>query len=204
VNAPIVDVVGVIPPKRENPNIKEYKIDPAKFQSQIDEKHVNKVLKLPQDAIENKIEGSFDQLGRQKWVPKPGVWIAREKHKRADDRVQGVWVDPDASVIPRGIKKTEEGMKRQEIELMFKEDERSQIIRLQDKMHAPPLYRPGQSVHHFWASWFPTAPSWPARIGGKSGCARPEWFNATILGYHGHRKMRYAGIQYTSHCYRVH
>ena len=41
-----------------------------------------------------------------------------------------------------------------------------------------PLFRGGQSVHQWWASWMSGAYETPARIKGKHG--RPAWYSASV------------------------
>ena len=45
----------------------------------------------------------------------------------------------------------------------------------------PPKFQMGQTVHHYWASWMPSALQVPKQISRK-GVARPCWYNAIIVG----------------------
>ena len=59
----------------------------------------------------------------------------------------------------------------------------------------------GQSVLHWWSSWFKTASEAPTQLKKKS---RPAWFDATIIMALGIQKVRYAGKEWHEHCYQVH
>ena len=56
-------------------------------------------------------------------------------------------------------------------------------------------FRPGQSVHQWWAPWFRTAETLPANIGGRA-FKRPAWFFGEVLLALGKYPIRYAGRIY--------
>ena len=57
----------------------------------------------------------------------------------------------------------------------------------------PPKFQMGQTVHHYWASWMPTALQPPKQISNK-GVRRPLWFNAIIHGPPTWKKQKYGGV----------
>ena len=63
-------------------------------------------------------------------------------------------------------------------------------------------FRPGQSVHQWWAPWFKTAVNLPASIGGKA-FKRPAWFFGEVLLALGKYPIRYAGQTYDEENYQV-
>ena len=68
---------------------------------------------------------------------------------------------------------------------------------------APPLFRPGEAVCHWWASWFKDCAEGKApKQYGKKG--RPAWFSAEVLSVAGYQTQCYAGTQHTTHFYQVH
>ena len=69
---------------------------------------------------------------------------------------------------------------------------------------APPQFRPGEAVCHWWASWFKDCAEGkaPKQYGGKKG--RPAWFSAEVLSVAGYQTRCYAGAQHTTHFYQVH
>jgi hypothetical protein len=63
-----------------------------------------------------------------------------------------------------------------------------------------PLFRPGQSVLHWWASWMKDGTA-PSQYKKKQ---RPAWFSAEIVNYAGFVTVHYAGATVAGHAYRVH
>ena len=61
-------------------------------------------------------------------------------------------------------------------------------------------FQPGQSVCHWWASWFKECSKAPKQCRGKK---RPAWFSAEVLSYDGWQTRHYAGCQVEAHFYRV-
>ena len=64
-----------------------------------------------------------------------------------------------------------------------------------------PRFRTGQTVHHFWASWFPTAVEPKVQLQGTS---RPKWYSAGIVAALGKKTLRYAGHEFHEHVYQTH
>ena len=63
-------------------------------------------------------------------------------------------------------------------------------------------FRTGQSVHHFWASWFLTAEEPKVQLKGSG--TRPQWYSAGIVAALGEKKIKYAGHEFQEHVYQVH
>ena len=63
-----------------------------------------------------------------------------------------------------------------------------------------PKFRPGQSVCHWWASWFKECSKAPKQYRGKK---RPAWFSGEVLSHDGWQTQHYAGCQVEAHFYRV-
>ena len=66
---------------------------------------------------------------------------------------------------------------------------------------AAPIFSTGQSVLHWWASWFSTATKPLLQLKGNS---RPKWFDATIIMSIGCTECVYAGRTWTEPAYQVH
>jgi len=69
---------------------------------------------------------------------------------------------------------------------------------------APAQFRPGESVCHWWASWFQDCAEGdaPRQYSKKKG--RPAWFSAEVVAVAGYQTRCYAGAQHTTHFYQVH
>jgi hypothetical protein len=66
-----------------------------------------------------------------------------------------------------------------------------------------PLFRAGQSVHHFWASWFPKCGpgDHPPHYNGKK---RPFWFSGEVTAVCGWKdNVPYAGTLHSGFMYLV-
>ena len=63
-----------------------------------------------------------------------------------------------------------------------------------------PRFHTGQSVLHWWSSWFAAAQEPRKQLQKNS---RPSWYDATISSHAGMQTIKYAGVEYTQHCYRV-
>ena len=62
-------------------------------------------------------------------------------------------------------------------------------------------FRTGQTVHHFWASWFLTAEEPKVQL---KKSLRPQWYSAVIVAALGEKKIKYAGHEFQEHVYQVH
>lgn len=62
-------------------------------------------------------------------------------------------------------------------------------------------FETGQSVHHWWSSWFKTATEPKTQLQGKN---RPNWYDASIVAALGMKRVRYAGQWFDEHTYQVH
>ena len=58
----------------------------------------------------------------------------------------------------------------------------------------------GQSVHHWWASWFKTATEPKSQISKR---LRPKWYNAVVIAALGVKRVMYAGQWFEEHTYQV-
>ena len=64
----------------------------------------------------------------------------------------------------------------------------------------PALFKCGQSVLQWWASWFKDAEETPASYKQKH---RPAWFIAEVTSYCGYGNIKYAGQVIREHLYNV-
>ena len=64
----------------------------------------------------------------------------------------------------------------------------------------PALFKCGQSVLQWWASWMKDASKTPRHYNRKN---RPAWFSAEIASYCGYGDIKYAGQTMRAHQYHV-
>ena len=98
---------------------------------------------------------------------------------------------------------------------MTKGDRESRIWMTMDAMHEqlrwyrsqelrveipPALFKCGQAVLQWWASWMKDAPETPSHYNKKS---RPAWFSAEVASYCGYGHIKYAGQTMLAHQYHV-
>ena len=67
-----------------------------------------------------------------------------------------------------------------------------------------PKFLPGQSVCHWWASWFQGCTAEKAPKQYKKGKGRPAWYSAEVVSLGGIQTLWHAGTLYTGHVYKVH
>ena len=114
-------------------------------------------------------------------------------------------VPEDLRRVPKRLRKLEEAYERNETQKMKRLEVESA---LEEKSSAPaPSSRSvgklstGQSVHHWWASWFKTATEPVMQI--RKG-QRPNWYDASIVTALGVKRVQYAGRWFEEHTYQVH
>ena len=88
---------------------------------------------------------------------------------------------------------------------MKRGDRESKIYMAIDDMHEQleipsALFKCGQSVLQWWASWMKNALETPKTYNKKS---RPAWFSAEVTSYVRYGKIKYAGQTMTDHLYHV-
>jgi len=64
-----------------------------------------------------------------------------------------------------------------------------------------PRFHNGEALGWWWASWFKTAQEPPEKCKQKQ---RPKWFDARVYFYIGVKKVRYGGVEFEGHTYRMH
>ena len=64
----------------------------------------------------------------------------------------------------------------------------------------PALFKCGQSVLQWWASWMKNALETPKSYNKKN---RPAWFSAEVTSYVRYGEIKYAGQMMTAHLYHV-
>jgi len=74
---------------------------------------------------------------------------------------------------------------------------RSQELRVEIP---PALFKCGQAVLQWWASWMKDAPETPSHYNKKN---RPAWFSAEVASYCGYGHIKYAGQTMLAHQYHV-
>ena len=117
------------------------------------------------------------------------------------------------------LRKAQEGYEMMEIKRMRAADYEGDLMREVETRQmeaaaaataAPmpaPLFRTGQSVLHWWASWFDSAevPVMQLRGGSGSKKGRPAWFDADIVAALEPKATRYAGHHWpVGYVYQVH
>ena len=106
--------------------------------------------------------------------------------------------------LPRRLSRQEKGFAHMEHKNTNVEDIQSRHSRESQDVRGPqaePMFSTGQSVLHWWSSWFRTATAPLMQISKKS---RLAWFDATIIASLGQREVQYAGYTWTSYAYQVH
>ena len=100
-------------------------------------------------------------------------------------------------------RKMEQGFAHQKLRKMRGAEIEGKLAEMAAKVATAkePKFRYGQSVLHWWSSWFKTASEPPTQLKKKS---RPAWFDATIVLALGIEKVRYAGKEWHEHCYQDH
>ena len=114
--------------------------------------------------------------------------------------------------IPRRLRKLEGSYERNEIIKMRRFHYESALAAavspppasepLQAPEDPPPAaFGTGQSVHHWWSSWFKTAEEPRPQLQGNN---RPKWYDASIICALGVKRVKYAGHWFEEHTYQVH
>ena len=84
---------------------------------------------------------------------------------------------------------------------MTRGDGESKICEWEHRLKIPPaLFKCGQSVLQWWASWMKDAKETPASYNKKN---RPWWFSAEVTSYRGYGDIKYAGQMMRAHLYNV-
>jgi hypothetical protein len=99
----------------------------------------------------------------------------------------------DRSKLTGQVENLEDLLQRQ------KEQQDASDVERGDRV-AGPLFRPGQSVRQWWASWFVTNEA-PKQYKKKS---RPAWYSGEITSYGGFMSFKYCASDVTEHAYFVH
>ena len=106
--------------------------------------------------------------------------------------------------VPKRLRSQEKGFQHQELKKMRHSQYEGLLM---EAMQARPIpvkgarFRTGQSVHHFWSSWFVKAEEPKVQLQGSS---RPKWYSAGIVAALGERKIKYAGHEFQEQTYQVH
>ena len=85
------------------------------------------------------------------------------------------------------------------IDVMHEELRRYRELELRVEI-PPALFKCGQSVLQWWASWMKDAKETPASYNKKT---RPAWFSAEVTSYCGYGDIKYAGQMIRAHLYNV-
>ena len=85
------------------------------------------------------------------------------------------------------------------IDVMHEELRRYRALELHVEL-LPALFKCGQPVLQWWASWFKDAEETPASYNKKN---RPAWFIAEVTSYCGYDEIKYAGQVIRDHLYNV-
>jgi hypothetical protein len=112
--------------------------------------------------------------------------------------------DKEIGKVPKRLRKIEQGFQHQEPKKMRSahyENMRMQAKPSLESQEGKARFRTGQSVHHFWASWFVKAEEPKVQLQGSS---RPKWYSAGIVAALGERKIKYAGHEFQEQTYQVH
>lgn len=116
---------------------------------------------------------------------------------RLDEEVS-LWLAPQTRVQKKQWRHNE----HIEIKRMRVEDDRCKLVEFAAKAKPEPKFRIGQSVHHFWAAWFPKCP--PGSNPNIKKRSRPAWFSGEISSCLGWQKdVPYGGALYTGFMYLV-
>ena len=138
---------------------------------------------------------------------------AEGKHVRdqwdADFEATVQWNEKEAADYWDGLSKKQRDLQRAwrlgEQRNMKRGDRESKIYKAIDDMHEqlaipPALFKCGQSVLQWWASWMKNALETPKTYNKKN---RPWWFSAEITSYVRYGEIKYAGQTVTDHLYHV-
>ena len=124
-----------------------------------------------------------------------GLRAVAEREKAAKDAAAAMHqaeLESQAEAMEREFAKAVENFKGKTIEVIVekqvvveKEVYRDVFVEV-EVLHEgaerpPPLFKGGQSVHQWWASWMAGAYEVPAGIRGKSG--RPAWYSASVFSW---------------------
>ena len=97
------------------------------------------------------------------------------------------------------LRKQEEGFIHMEKKTMFQADYEGKLLRA---FQPKAKFQTGQSVHHWWASWFAKAEKPLMHVKGNK---RPAWFDANIYAALEPQAVKYAGIMWPEGpVYQVH
>ena len=110
--------------------------------------------------------------------------------------------------VPKRLRDKEKGYQYNELKKMRALHYESMLLQaskgridLHYGKEGAPRFRTGQSVHHFWSSWFAKAVEPKVQLQGSS---RPKWYSAGIIAALGEKTIRYAGHVFSEHAYQVH
>ena len=131
--------------------------------------------------------------------------IADRCKKMKEQTGQMDWSD-GSPLVPKRLRKLEEAYQRNELAKMKRMHCESAVFsaalgRGHGLHDAEGTMMTGQNVHHWWAKWFKTATTPKYKI-AKSD--RPKWYDATILGALGKKRVRYMGRWFDEPMYQVH
>ena len=85
------------------------------------------------------------------------------------------------------------------IDVMHEELRRYRELELRVEI-PPALFKCGQSVLQWWASWMKDAKETPASYNKKT---RPAWFSEEVTSFRGYGDIKYAGQMTRDHQYNV-
>ena len=163
--------------------------------------------------------GTVSQFLQEPAEPPQAVPLPRQPLELQGNLVIGVskeFIDEicslaaDGKVIPRRLRKQEGSYERNELKKMRRVHYESALAAAsRQSSHAevqaaphPAAFGTGQSVHHWWSTWFKTALEPRPQLQGKN---RPKWYDASIVCALGVKRVRYAGHWFEQeHCYQVH
>ena len=165
--------------------------------------------------------GSVRQILQGPAEAEPPQAVPRQPLELQGDMVFGVSKDfideitslaAAGSAIPRRLRKLEGSYERNETIKMRRfhyesalaaaasQSSDAEIQQLPAAPH-PAAFGTGQSVHHWWSTWFKTALEPRPQLQGKN---RPKWYDASIVCALGVKRVKYAGHWFEEHCYQVH
>ena len=168
----------------------------------------------------------LEALPSKPWSAPHFVFLGSRARSHADD-MESIEAEKK---LPRKTRKMFGGWVRANLNAMRRNDFESQFVELQQhnlalramtladilvsksapgpsppmggEAHPPPLFKNGQSVCQWWASWMKGALAPPESYNKKQ---RPAWFSAEVCTWNGWTSIQYAGIQQPEcHTYHVH
>ena len=128
---------------------------------------------------------------RRQWAP-----AFEAKVKGNEEAADAYW-----DKLPKREKVRQRWRRIGEQNHMTRGDGESKICEWEHRLKIPPaLFKCGQNVLQWWASWMKDAKETPASYNKKN---RPWWFSAEVTSYRGYGDIKYAGQVTRDHQYNV-